>query len=99
MSIQLDATQPIKITAKGVDAEGNAVDLTTTDLTITAEATSGNFGEVNDAQDTFNPGEAGATGILKGSVTIDDQVYEAAVECELVAGGLAGIELEFAPAQ
>lgn len=97
MSIQLDATQPIKITAKGVDAEGNAVDLSTTDLTITAEATSGNFGEVNDAQDTFNPGEAGATGILKGSVTIEGQVYEAEVECELVAGGLAGIELEFAP--
>lgn len=99
MSIQLDATQPIKITAKGVDAEGNAVDLSTTDLTITAEATSGNFGEVNDDMDTFNPGEAGATGKLIGTVTINDIEYRAEVEVELVPGALAGIELEFAPVQ
>ena len=68
MSIQLDATKPIAITAKGVDSEGNAVDLSTTDLTITAEATSGNFGEVNNEMDTFNPGEAGATGKLIGKM-------------------------------
>lgn len=99
MSVQLDATQPIKITAKGVDAEGNAVDLSTTDLTITAEAISGNFGEVNDEMDTFNPGEAGATGKLIGTVTVNDVEYRAEVEVELVAGGLAGIELEFAPVE
>lgn len=99
MSIQLDATQPIKITAKGVDKEGNAVDLTETDLTITAEATNGNFGEINDEMDTFNPGEAGATGYLRGSVTIDEVEYVAEVEVELVAGGLAGIELDFAPSE
>jgi hypothetical protein len=98
MSLQLDATQPIKITAKGADAEGNEIDLSASDLTITAEPTNGNFGEVNDAMDTFNPGEAGATGILKGSVTINDVTYEASVEVELVAGGLDHLELAFQPA-
>lgn len=98
MSIQLDATQPVKITASGRDAEGNAISLEGTDLTITAEATSGNFGEVNDENDTFNPGEAGATGVLRGSVTIEGATYEAAVEVELVPGGLAEIALDFQPA-
>lgn len=98
MSILLDATKPIKITAAGKDAEGNAVDLTGTDLTISAEATSGFFGEVNDTNDTFNPGEAGATGVLKGSVTVGGTVYEASIEVELVAGGLDHIELGFSPA-
>lgn len=98
MAIQLDATRPIKITAVGKDAEGNAVDLTGTDLTISAESTSGNFGEVNDAKDTFNPGDAGATGVLRGSVTVGGAVYQASIEVELVAGGLDHLELGFSPA-
>jgi hypothetical protein len=99
MSLQLDATQPIKITAVGKDAEGNVIDLSSSDLTITAEATTGNFGEINDEQDTFNPGEAGATGTIKGSVTIDDVEYVASVDVELVPGGLAEISLDFTPTE
>jgi hypothetical protein len=97
MQIQLDATQPVAIKAVGKDSEGNVIDLSGTDLTITAEAITGNFGEINDEQDTFNPGEAGATGTIKGSVTVNDVVYEAKVEVELVAGGLTEIGLDFVP--
>lgn len=99
MAMQLDATQPIKITAVGRDSEGNSVDLVDTDLTISAEATEGNFGEINDEMDTFNPGEAGATGVIRGEVTIDGEVYSAEVEVELVAGGLDSISLKFTPAE
>lgn len=97
--IQLDATQPIKITAVGKDAEGNNVDLNDADLRIEAVATEGNFGSVNDEMDTFNPGDAGATGTLRGSVTIDDVEYVAEVEVELVPGALSAIALEFAPVE
>ena len=100
MSIQLDATQPVVIKAVGKDSEGNTVDLSNTDLTVTAEGTNDKtFGEINDANDTYNPGEAGATGIIRGSVTIDEVKYVAEVEVELVPGGLAEIGLEFAPAE
>lgn len=96
--IQLDATKPIVIKAVGKDAEGNIVDLSGTDLKIEAIATEGDFGTVNDEMDTFNPGEAGAKGTLKGSVTVNDVEYIAEVEVELVPGALAEIGLEFAPA-
>lgn len=98
MSIQLDATTPVAIKAVGKDAEGNTIDLTGTDLTIEAIPIEGDFGTVNDEQDTFNPGAAGATGTIKGSVTVNDVEYVAEVEVELVPGGLTEIGLEFAPA-
>lgn len=97
--LNLDATQPVQILAKGYDAEKNEISLADTDLTVSAEGTNDkNFGEVNDANDTFNPGEAGATGFISGSVTVDGVVYEAKTdEIELVAGGLTEIALDFAP--
>lgn len=98
MAIQLDATQPVKITAVGKDSEGNDVDITGSDLTIAATSTSDkDFGEINDEMDTFNPGEAGATGVIRGEVTIEDRLYSAEVEVELVAGGLAELSLGFSP--
>lgn len=100
MALTLDATKPISIEVRGKDSEGNPVDLSETDLTLEAEATNDlNFGEINDENDTFNPGEAGATGIIRGEVTIDDQIYTTEVEVELVAGGLETIELEFKPSE
>lgn len=97
--IQLDATQETKISAVGKDAEGNVVDLSGTDLKIEAVAIEGEFGTINDEMDTFNPGEAGAKGTIKGSVTIDEVEYVASVEVELVAGALTEIGLEFAPVE
>lgn len=99
MALQLDATQPVSISAVGRDSEGNVINLADTDLTIVAEATEGNFGNINDELDTFNPGEAGATGTIRGTVTINDVEYTAAVEVELVAGGLDTISLEFTPTE
>lgn len=92
----LDATQPIKITVIGRDAENNPVDLSGQELKLTAEATNDkNFGELNDEQDTFNPGEAGATGIIRGTVTIDGEEHVAETAIELVAGAPVTLELEF----
>lgn len=98
LMIQLDATQPVKISAVGKDAEGNDVNLAGTNLALTATPTNDKeFGTLNDEQDTFNPGEAGATGTITGTVTIDEVLYTASVDVELVAGGLASIALEFTP--
>lgn len=98
MKIELDATQAVAITAKAVDKENNPVDLADTDLVIEAEGTNDkNFGEVNDANDTFDPGEAGATGIIRGTVTLDGKPFLAEVEVELVPGAPSEMTLEFAP--
>lgn len=99
ITMKLDATQPVTINAVGKDSEGNTVNLQNTDLTLTVENAQGNFGEINDANDTFNPGEAGATGTIKGSVTIDGQEYTASVDVELEAGALSSLDLEFKPTE
>lgn len=97
--ITLDATQPVAISATGKDSEGNPIDISASELVLTATPTNDkNFGEVNDANDTFNPGEAGATGTITGTVTIGDAPYSASVDIELAAGGLSSIDLSFAPA-
>ena len=99
MVLQLDATKPVKISVSGKDAEGNLINLTGTDLVLEAEPAFGNFGEINDEMDTFNPGEAGAVGVIRGSVTVADVLYTAEVGVELVPGGLTSIALEFTPVE
>lgn len=100
MSIQVDATREIAIKVVGRDKEGNAIDLTGKELTLTIEPTNDKeIGSVNDTNDTFNPGEAGATGVLKGTVDIDGVTHEASVELELVPGALSEISLDFKPVE
>ena len=97
MSIQLDATTPVKITAKATDKEGNLVDVAVGEITLTAETLTGEFGEMNDANDTFNPGTAGSTGIIRATTVVDGMNLEAEVEVMLVPGAPSTLNLAFAP--
>lgn len=97
MSIQLDATTPVKITAKATDKEGNIVDVAVGDITLTAEAISGEFGDMNDANDTFNPGAAGASGIIRAETTLGGVDLVAEVEVLLVPGAPSTLDLAFMP--
>lgn len=97
--LKLDSTLPVKISATGKDSEGNPIDISSSELVLQATPTNDkNFGEINDDNDTFNPGEAGATGTITGTVTINGVEYSASVDVELEAGALSELALEFAPA-
>lgn len=97
MSIQLDATTPVKITAKATDKEGNIVDVPVGDITLTAETLTGDFGTMHDDNDTFNPGTAGSTGVIRATATLDGTALEAEVEVLLVPGAPSTLNLAFAP--
>lgn len=88
--LELSATEKVLVTAKAVDSEGNPVD-DLGELVLTIENAVGNFGEFTGNE--FNPGEAGATGTIVG--TLGD--LTASVDVMLVHGAPASLELSFTP--
>lgn len=96
MVIELNAVETTVISAKGVDAEGNAAEIT--DLAIEIEVIEGDFGQLE--QDSlggyiFNPGTAGSRGILRGRAKNSEGVdLVGEVEVQLVPGAATSLALE-----
>jgi hypothetical protein len=99
ITMKLSATEPVKISAIAKDKEGNLVDLALSDLALSVEAIEGDFGSINDENDTFNPGSAGAKGKIVGTINLNQVSYRSEVEVELVPGAPATIELNFVPTE
>ena len=98
LMLAIDCTRPVHVSASAKDAEGNDIPLADTDLVLTATGTNDkDFGTINDENDTFNPGEAGAIGTITGTVTLDGKPFSDSVDIALVVGAPASLSLDFKP--
>ena len=97
--LTIDSTKIHTVGVSGQDAEGQPAKFT--DLEVTAEATSGTFGEITEVTEDsfkFNPAAAGDTGVIRATAKgADGNTITGEVEVTLEAGAPTALAISLTP--